>query len=197
MANIVEEIAKSLGLTSTQLKVEDIHAKIPQLKRLASQYTKGAVDAESEAMTRRQTAFSPDTPPADRARLMREYTQFANKAKALSSQASIFIVQYGQFQALETTMMIIKEMEDVGLVAKVPGAVDWQTEMDAMSLEIQRLVDDSKKLGEALKSPMEGTSMPETDELEQLFARWDAETDPVKKAEIQRQIEAKTNVPLV
>lgn len=197
--SLVDKLAVSLGIKPAQLKTSDVHAKIPELRRKAEDYEKQAVAAESSALENRAKAFSPDTPAADRARLMRQSTQDAQRAKTLAGFASTFITQLGHFTALETTMQIADEMKEVGLISSKTSAVDWQKAMDTMQDEIQCMISTTQKLGDVMGSVLRESTSAETDvsdELDRLFAQWQAESDPDKKAEIQRQIEAKSNAAL-
>lgn len=197
---IVDKIAVSLGIKPAQLKTADVHAKIPALKRKAEEYEKQAVTAETAALTNRAKAFSPETAAAERAQLMRQSTMDAQRAKTLAGFAATFITQLGHFTALETTMQIADEMKEVGLINSDISAVDWQNAMDTMQDEIQQMIGTTQKLGDVMGSVLAQDASPVTsdtaDELNQLFAKWEAETDPVKKAEIQRQIEAKSNAAI-
>jgi len=196
---IVDKIAISLGIKASQLKTADVHAKIPALRRTAEEYEKKAVAAEASSLENRGKAFSPDTPAVDRARYMRQSTKDAQLAKTLAGFAGTFLTQLGHFTALETTMQIADEMKQVGLLSSDVSAMDWQNAMDTMQEEIQRIISTNQKLGDVMGSVLADSSsdgMEVADELNELFAKYEAETDPVKKAEIQRTIEAKSNAVL-
>ena len=198
--SLVDRIAVSLGIKPSQLKTADVHAKIPALKRKAEEYEKQAVAAETSSLTNRAKAFSPDTPAADRAQLMRQSTIDAQRAKTLSGFAATFIAQLGHFSALETTMQIADEMKEVGLINSNITAVDWQNAMDTMQDEIQRMISTSQKLGDVMSSVLSDTptsGAEVADELNLLFAKYEAEKDPIKKAEIQKLIETKSNAALL
>ena len=197
--SIVDKIAQALGVKASQIKTSDIHAKIPNIKRKAEEYEKQAVAAETSSLANRAKAFSPDTPAGERAQLMRQSTIDAQRAKTLAGFAGTFLTQLGHFTALETTMQIADEMKEVGLINSDVSAMDWQKAMDTMQDEIQQMIATTQKLGDVMGSVLTDPSSGGTelvDELNQLFAKYEAETDPVKKAEIQRQIEAKSNAVL-
>jgi hypothetical protein len=196
---LVDRIAVSLGLKAAQLRTADVHAKIPVLKRKAADYEAQAVAAEESALKNRAKAFSPDTPAAERAKLMRQSTSDAQRAKTLAGFASTFLTQYGHFSALETAMRIADEMKDVGLISSNASVNDWQGAMDSMQDEIEMMIESTKKLGDVMSCALTDTSAGnpgELEELDRLFAQYEAEKDPVRKAEIQRKIEAKSNAAL-
>ncbi len=198
--SIVETIAVTLKLKPAQIKTADVHAKIPALKRMVEKYEKEAVAAEGASLANRARAFSPDTPAAERAQLMRQSTMDAQRAKMHATCAGTFLTQLGNFTSLETTMQIADEMKEVGLINSDASAMDWQNAMDTMQDEIQQMIATSQKLGDVMgsvlaDSPTGGTDLVE--ELNQLFAKYEAETDPVKKEEIRKTIEAKSDAQLV
>ena len=196
---LVDKIAISLGLKTAQLKTADVHAKIPALKRKAADYEAQAVAAEEAALKNRAKAFSPDTPDAERAKLMRQSTVDAQRAKTLAGFASTFLTQYGHFTSLETAMRIADEMKEVGLISSNASITDWQGAMDSMQDEIEMMVESTKKLGDVMSCALTDTSVGKPDELDELnvlFAQWKAEKDPAKKAELQRKIEAKSNMAI-
>ena len=194
------DIAALFGKRPSQLTTADVHAKIPALKRKAEEYEKQAIAAEASALENRAKAFSPDTKSADRARLMRQSNQDAQRAKTFAGFAGTFLTQLGHCTALETTMQIADEMKEVGLINSDVSVMDWQTAMDTMQDEIQRIIATNQKLGDVMGSVLAETT-PDgdevVDELDRLFARYEAEKDPKKKAEIQRIIESKNKAILV
>ena len=193
---LVDKIAVSLGLKPAQLTTANIHEKMPALKRMAETYEKEAIALEASSLENRAKAFSPDTPAADRAHLMRQSSMDAQKAKTKANFASTFLTQLGHFTTLETTMQIVDEMKEVGLMKSNMSVTDWQGAMDTMQDDIQQILTTSQKLGDVMGSVLTETSSGGTeivDELDKLFAEYEAETDPVKKAEIQKKIEAKSN----
>lgn len=200
MKNILEEIAKALNKDRSQIQLADIQAKIPSLKTTADKYARQAVEAEAAALANKGKAFSPDVSAVDRAKFMRQAMMDANRAKALSGFAGTFVTQYGNFLALETTMQIANEMKEVGLIESDIKAIDWQNAMDTMQVEIQQMISTTQKLGHVMTGALSidnSIGSSEEDELENLFKAWESEVDPVKKAEIQKQIESKTKLSLV
>ena len=200
---LVDRIAISLGIKPALLKTADIHAKIPALKRKAEEYEKQAIAAEKASLDNREKAFSPDTPAADRSQLFRQSSLDAQKAKTLANFAGTFLTQLGHFTALETTMQITDEMKEVGLVSSNVSITDWQNAMDTMQDEIQQIINSSQKVGDVMETVLMATptsssmEMEVKNELDRLFDKYNAETDPVKKAEIQKTIEAKYKAQLV
>lgn len=200
MKNILEEIAKVLNKDRSQIQLADIQAKIPSLKTTADKYARQAVEAEAAALANKGKAFSPDVSAVDRAKFMRQAMMDANRAKTLSGFAGTFVTQYGNFLALETTMQIANEMKEVGLIESDIKAIDWQNAMDTMQVEIQQMISTTQKLGHVMTGALSidnSIGSSEEDELENLFKAWESEVDPVKKAEIQKQIESKTKLSLV
>ena len=196
---LVDRIAVSLGIKTAQLKTADVHAKIPALKRKAADYEAQAVASEESALKNRAKAFSPDTPAAERAKLMRQSTVDAQRAKTLAGFAGTFLTQYGHFMARGTAMRIADEMKEVGLISPNASITDWQGAMDSMQDEIEMMVESTKKLGDVMSCALTDTSAGQSDELDELnvlFAQYEAEKDPAKKVEIQRKIEAKSNAAL-
>ena len=174
----IDKIATSLGIKPAQLKTADVHAKIPALRRMAEDYEKQAVAAEAASLENKAKAFSPDTPAADRAKFMRQSTMDAKQAKTLAGFAATFLTQLGNFTALETTMQIADEMKEVGLISSDVSAMDWQNAMDTMQSEIQRIIATNQKLGDVMGSVLSESSSDAadvTDELNALFAKWEAE----------------------
>lgn len=197
--NIFEEIAKILNKDKSQIELADVRTKVPALKATAERYGKQAIEAESSALVNRAKAFSPETPAVDRARLMRQAMMDAERAKTLSGFASTFLTQLGNFLALETTMQIANEMKEVGLISSDIKAIDWQNAMDTMQVEIQQMISVTQKLGHVMTGALsssgnDGAGSQDVDDLERLFRAWESEPDPLRKAEIQKQIEARTKV---
>jgi hypothetical protein len=90
-------------------------------------------------------------------------------------------------------------MKEVGLISPNIKAIDWQNAMDTMQVEIQQMITTTQKLGHVMTGALSSSNVDDSksediDELQQLFNAWEKESDPVKKAEIQRQIELKTKV---
>lgn len=199
--SFVNKIAESLGIKPSQLTTDDVHAKIPNIRRKSEDYEKKAVQMEAEALQAKTKAFAPETPSAERALLMRKAKDCADKAKMYAGFASTFITQLGQYSLLETSMQITDEMKEVGLIGKDVSITDWQKTVDSMQDDIRVMTATSQKLSDVMSSVLKETVPSETDveadELTELFKQWDAETDPVKKAEIQKKIEAKSNLNLV
>ncbi len=197
---LVESIAVGLGIRPDKLKLQDVQGKIPSIRRMVDKYEKQAIQAEKTALTARAKAYSPETPAGERARLMRSAAQTAEEAKRLGQFAATFLTQLGNYTALETTMRIVEQMRSVGLFGDTEGAVDWQAALDGMQIEIRRLTDMCAKLGVAMSSALsqvgEEESAPEVDSLNALFEKWDKEQDPVKKAEIQKEIDKAANMAL-
>ena len=199
--NVVEKIALALGKGVGELRLDDVQRNIPELRRTAERYEKKALSAEKASLEARAKAFSPDTLASERAILMRKAADEAARARRLEGQTTTFLAQLENFTSLETTMKIVEEMTGVGLFEKGTKAVDWQRALDDMQIEIKRLTEMGKRWNDAMSSAMaqSTTSLatPEVSELERLFKQWETEPDPAKKAEIQKQIDRKTNVTVV
>ena len=200
MNKLVESVASGLGIRTDKLKLQDVQDKIPSIRHMAEKYEKQAVQAEKAALAARAKAYSPETPAGERARLMRGATETAGEAKRMAGFAATFLTQLGNYTALETTMRIVEQMKSVGLFGDRAGAVDWQAALDGMQVEIRRLTDMCDKLGEAMNGALsqsnEAEAAPELDSLNALFAKWEKESDPVKKAEIQKEIDKAANLAL-
>lgn len=196
----VEVIAQALGKNANQLKLEDIQRALPGIRHKADQYEKEALTAERAALEARAKAFSPETPASERAVLMRRAADCAAQARQLEGFTNTFLVQLGNYTSLETTMKIVEQMSAVGLFEKGKTAVDWQRALDDMQIEIKRMTELTAKFNEAMSSAMPsvdaGSPSPEVDELERLFRQWEAETDPLKKEEIKKKIDQRTNVAM-
>ena len=170
--SIAEQIALTLNIKPDQLKTADVHAKIPALMRMVEKYEKEAIAAETAALTNRARAFSPDTPAAERASLLRQSTEDANRAKMLAMCAGTFLKSLGKFRLLETTMQTVDAMKEAGLVNSDETVMDWQNAMDTMQDEIQQMISTSQKLGDVMGSVLADSSSDSSDvidELNQLF----------------------------
>lgn len=96
-------------------------------------------------------------------------------------------------------MQIANEMKEVGLISSDIKAIDWQNAMDTMQVEIQQMISVTQKLGHVMTGALsstgnDGAGSQDVDDLERLFRAWESEPDPLRKAEIQKQIEARTKV---
>ena len=136
-----------------------------------------------------------DTKPAERASLFRQAEADMQRAKMEAGFASGILTQLGCYTQLETTMQIVEQMKVNGLIDGNMSAADWQKSIDTMQDEIQVMLAEIGKLGNAMDAAL-AYEAPEAhtalaNELDQLYAKFDAEPDPVKKAEIRKQIEAK------
>ena len=199
--SLVSKVAEWMGVKPAQLKLADISAKIPNIRRKVERYKSQAIAAEAEALKKREQSFSPETNPAERASLFRQADAEMQKAKMEAGFATSFLTQLDYYTQLETTMQIVEQMKENGFINEKASSVDWQKSIDSMQDEIQAMLAVVQKLGDAMgtalthDTPSASDSL--ADELEQLFKKFDAEPDPVKKAEIRKQIEARNARALV
>ncbi|MBR4171235.1 MAG: hypothetical protein IKR48_06250 [Kiritimatiellae bacterium] len=193
--SLIEKVAVLAGIRPAQLKLSDVHKKIPDIRRMVEKHKKAAITAEAESLKKRELSFAAETKPAERASLFRKADADMQRAKMEAGFASNFLTQLGYYTLLETTMQIVEQMKENGLVDEKTSTVDWQKSIDSMQDEIQEMLAVVKKLGDAMGAAL-ACEEPEShaslaNELDQLYAKFDAEPDPVKKAEIRKQIEAK------
>lgn len=192
---MLERVAVSLGIKPAQLKTSDVHARIPGIRRKFEEYEKSAIAAEAEALKKKEQAFSPETPATERKQLLLKAAEDKKQAETLAGFASTFLSQLNYWTMTETMMQIVDQMKENGLVDEKTTAMDWQKSVNSMQDEIQEMLDRVKKLGDVMGSALtqDAPAVSDTlaDELDQLFAKFNAETDPAKKAEIQKQIEVK------
>ncbi|MDZ7317383.1 MAG: hypothetical protein ONB24_14825 [candidate division KSB1 bacterium] len=196
---IVGMVAEWLKIKPAQLKLKDVQEQIPKLRRKVSEYEREALAAEKEAMSLREKAFLPETNAAERPGLMRQAAQAAQKAQMIGRQAGIFLTHLSNFSSLETTMQIVDQLKEVGLLKKGVKIEDWQAVMDSMQVEIEGMIRASQRIGDVMETLMhvEGAQADLTTEKEikALFKRWEEAKDPAEKARIQKEIDEKTGMP--
>ena len=146
--SIGKKLMVALGIKPARIKTSDVRNKIWELKCKAKEYENQAEVEESLALENRTMMFSPDTLPADRKLFMRESGQCAQRAKMHASLAGSLIAQIGDLTELETTMLIVDEMNEVGLIGYNSSAVDLQNAMASMPGEIQRMISANQKFWE-------------------------------------------------
>ena len=197
---ILEKVADILGKKPAQLTAEDLRLNLQTLKRRVEEYERDAVAAEAAALANRAKAYSPDVSSADGARLLRQSQADKMKAERMAGFASTFMAQLGNVSSLVTTMQIADDMKNVGLINSSSSVADLQKSMDKMQLEIDQLVSSSERLGEAMNIAFsqfnKGSAdvKEEKDELETLLAKYKSESDPVKKAELQKKIDVRMGI---
>lgn len=198
---ILEKVADILGKKPAQLTAEDLRLNLQTLKRRVEEYERDAVAAEAAALANRAKAYnSPDVSSADGARLLRQSRADKMKAERMAGFASTFMAQLGNVSSLVTTMQIADDMKNVGLINSSSSVADLQKSMDKMQLEIDQLVSSSERLGEAMNIAFsqfnKGSAdvKEEKDELETLLAKYKSESDPVKKAELQKKIDVRMGI---
>ncbi len=146
--SVGKKLMAALGIKPAQIKTSDVRNKIWELKCKAKEYENQAEAEESLALDYRTTTFSPDTLPADRKLFMRQSDQCAQRAKMHASLAGSLIAQVDYLTALETTMQIVDEMNEVGLIGYNSSSVDLQNAMATMPDEIQRMISANQTFGE-------------------------------------------------
>ena len=193
---MVSTVAEFLGLKPAELTLKDVQKPLPELRRKMMEYEREALTAEAESGRFREVAFSPDTPQHERAGKMRQAKQASDKAQMKMKQTMIFHSQYANFSALESTMQIVDQMREVGLIQKGIKIDDWQKVVDEMQSEMETITKRTQQLTDAMSVLMHHTdSSVDTsvnNELDLLFDQWNKATDPVEKMRIQKKIDEKT-----
>lgn len=196
---IVNMVAEWLKIKPAQLKLRDIQEQLPKIRRKISEYEREALAAEKESLSFREKAFLPETATSERPGLMRQAAQAAQKAQMIGRQANIFVTHYSNFSALETTMQIVEQLKEVGLLKKGVKIEDWQSVMDSMQIEIEGMIRASQRIGDILDTLMRTDGAVDEiaveKEIKALFKKWEAATDPAEKARIQKEIDEKTGMP--
>lgn len=193
---MVSTVAEFLGLKPVDLTLKDVQKPLPELRRKMQEYERESLVAEGESIKFRESAFSPDTPQHERASKMRQAKQASDKAQMKMKQTMIFHTQYANFSALESTMQIVEQMKEVGLIQKGTKIEDWQKVVDEMHVEMEAIANRTQQLTDAM-SVLTMTSDSSADatvnnELDILFDQWNKATDPVEKMRIQKKIDEKT-----
>lgn len=198
----VEAEAQSGASASAALPtLEEIHDKIIKAKLKFRQ----AVSEAEAASNKSQALYMKlwDVSPAERARLRKQKAELDETVKRKMIQAQGFAKSEATLQDVEIVMQIDQAFAQCGLVdgneERATSLEDIQKSLAEASLVITKTLESVEKMGMAISVPevRESALSAEEREREELWRRYDSETDPVKKAEIKRTLEEKEATPQI
>lgn len=182
------------------LSLDEIRKRIFETSRNMEMRNREAAAAELKAQAALQKTFQPGVSVAQRTRLLAEHQRYLKDAKSFIGFANQL---GGVLETLETaeTFMELSETISQSNVAGA-GKMDIKEIMKELQ-EAQAMLGPMMKECQKLKHTMDVSAeqfsdmlspgVPEgQDELMALYAKYDAEQDPVKKAAIQVEIQRKS-----
>lgn len=181
--------------------LEEIHDKIVKAKLKFRQAI-----AEAEAAANKSQAIYMklwDVSPAERAQLRKQKAELDETVKRKMIHAQGFAKSQATLQDVEIVLQIDQAFSRCGLSdAKAERATsieDVQKSLEEASLVITKTMEVVEKLGMTISVPKanEPALSAEEREVEELWSRYDRETDPAKKKEIKRRLEEKEATPQV
>lgn len=187
-----------------QMSLEDIRKQIFETTRNMEMRNREAADAEAKAQAALQKTFQPGLGMAQRQKLLAEHQAHVRNAKRLIS----FATQLGG--VLDTLENAESFMELSETISKSDIAGAGSLSVPALMKELQEtqaallpMVEECRKLKETMDLATEqfdralgSEESAAQNELMALYAKYDAEKDPVKKAAIQVEIQRKSEAML-
>lgn len=186
------------------LTLDEIRKRIFDTARNMEMRNREAAAAELKAQTALQKTFQPGVNAVQRAKLLAEHQRCLKEAKNYISFAN----QLGSvLETLETAETFMELSETISQ-SNIAGAgkmdiKEIMKELQSAQAMLGPMVKECQKLKHALDVSAEqfddmlSQGVPEgQDELMALYAKYDAEQDPVKKAAIQAEIQQKSEAML-
>ena len=145
-----------------------------------------------------------DAAPVLREKMRKEKNELDAMVKRKMVQAQGFAKSMSVLQDVQIVMEIDKAFSECGLVdanaEQSRSLVDIQKSLEEASFVVTRTMQDIEKLGLSIAMP-DGHTAAQTSEkdreLDELWAKFDQETDPAKKEEIKRKLQEKEAPPQV
>jgi hypothetical protein len=184
--------------------LEDIRKKVFETSRNLEIRNREAADAEAKAQAALQKTFQPGLSMVQRQKLLDEHRNGMRNAKRLVGFAN----QLGSvLDTLENAEAFLELSETISK-SDVAGAgrlnvndlmqelQDTQAALLPMIEECRRMKESMDLATEQFDKALGAEESAEQNELMALYAKYDAEKDPVKKAEIQVEIQRKSEAML-
>lgn len=186
------------------LTLDEIRKRIFETSRNMEMRNREAAAAELKAQAALQKTFQPGVSAAQRTKLLAEHQRCLKEAKNYISFAN----QLGSVLETLETVETFKELSETIFQSNIAGAgkmdiKEIMRELQEAQAMLGPMVKECQKLKHALDVSAEqfddmlsqGVSEGQ-DELMALYAKYDAEQDPVKKAAIQAEIQQKSEAML-
>lgn len=182
------------------LSIDEIRKRIFETSRNMEMRNREAAAAEQKAQAALQKTFQPGVGAAQRAKLLAEHQRYLKEAKSYISFANQL---GGVLETLETAETFLELSETISQ-SNIAGAgkmdiKEIMKELQETQAMLGPMVRECQKLKHALDVSAEqfddmlSQGVPEgQDELMALYAKYDVEQDPVKKAAIQAEIQKKS-----
>ena len=182
------------------LTLDEIRTRIFETSRNMEVRNREAAMAEQRAQVALQKTFQPGVNAAQRTKLLADHQRHLKDAKSFISYAN----QLGSvLETLETAETFMELSETISQ-SNIAGAgkmdiKEIMKELNDMQAMLGPMIKECQKLKNAMDVSVEqfggmlSSGAPEgQDELLALYAKYDAEPDPIKKAAIQAEIQKKS-----
>ncbi len=181
--------------------LEEIHDKIIKAKL---KFRQAITEAETAARQSQAIYMKLwDVSPTERAQLRKQKAELDETVKRKLIHAQGFAKSQTSLQDVEIVMQIDQAFSQCGLiddkVERSTSIEGIQKSLEEASIVITKTIEAVERLGLTISVPegQETASTAEERELDELWIRYDSETDPVKKEEIKRKLEEKEATPQV
>lgn len=181
--------------------LDEIHNRIVKAKLNFRQTVSEAETASKKSQTIYSKLF--EVAPAERDKLRKQKAEQDATVKRKMVQAQSFAKSLGVLQDVEIVMQIDEAFAQCGLTEagkERSGSLESvQKSLEEASLIVTKTMEAVEKLGISISGPeFHSAPMSESEkELDELWKRYDSESDPAKKEEIQRRIQEKEATPQV
>lgn len=186
------------------LTLDEIRKRIFETSRNMEMRNREAAAAELKAQAALQKTFQPGVSAAQRTKLIAEHQRCLKEAKNFISFANQLSAVLETLETAETFMELSETISQSNIAGA--GKMDVKEimqELQSTQAMLGPMVKECQKLKHALDVSAEqfdemlSQGVPEgQDELMALYAKYDAEQDPVKKAAIQAEIQQKSEALL-
>ena len=182
------------------LTLDEIRKRMFETSRNMEMRNREAAVAEQKAQVALQKTFQPGVSAAQRSKLLAEHQRRIKEAKSFISYAN----QLGSvLETLETAETFMELSETISQ-SNIAGAgkmdvKEIMKELNDMQAMLGPMIKECQKMKSVMDCSVEqfGNMLPSgvpegQNELMELYAKYDAEPDPVKKAAIQAEIQKKS-----
>ena len=205
---ILNRIKKAFGTDDAQGKPPQASA-LPSLEEIHDRIVKAKLNfrqalSEAEIASKKSQAIYAklwDVTPGERAELRKQKAEVDAMIRRKLDHAQAFAKSLASLQDVEIVMQIDQAFTQCGLVDSASGESmslqDIQRSLEEAALVVARTMESVEKLGISIAAPGAHTvSVSEEErELEELWAAFDREPDPVRKEEIKHRIQEKEAPP--
>lgn len=182
------------------MSLEDIRTRIFEARRNMEMRNREAALAEQKAQNALQKTFQSGISQMERKNLLAEHARCMREAKSLLGYANQFSSVLETLETAETFM----ELSEAVAQSDIAGAgkmdiKEIMTELQQMQATLGPMMAECEKLKRTMAMTAEGfdgmlsqEESEEQKELMALYAKHDAERDPVKRAAIQAEIQKRS-----